>query len=246
MSKLFKSKEIIKLQKVDSTNTYLSGLSTQLTEGSIVWALDQTKGRGQGENKWESEPDKNLMFSIVLYPNFIKANQQFYLSKIIALAVSDLISLYTDRVSIKWPNDIYVGEKKITGILIENSIEGDSIKQTIAGIGINVNQTNFTLAPNATSLTLLTGENFDIEEVLIMLTDLIEYRYALLKNGELTTVDENYNHLLYRLNRLTTYSADGKIFEGMIQRVESTGELVIKDNMGTIRKFLHKEVEFVK
>jgi len=245
MNKLFKNKEIVKLKKVDSTNTYLAGLSTQLPEGSIVWALEQTKGRGQGDNKWESEPDKNLMFSIVLYPGFLKANQQFYISKIIALAVSDLISLYTDRVSIKWPNDVYVGEKKITGILIENAIEGEYIKQTIAGIGINVNQKKFIQAPNATSLNLLTGEDFDIEEVLIMVTDLVEYRYALLKNRELKTVDENYNQLLYRLNRLATYSSNGKIFEGTIQRVESTGELVIKDNTGTSHKFLHKEVEFV-
>ncbi len=246
MSEHFKNNQIIKLPKVGSTNTYISELAKPLSEGSVVWTLNQTNGRGQGKNKWESDPDKNLTFSIVLYPKFLPAYQQFYMSKVLALAVTDLISLHTDIVSIKWPNDIFVGDHKIAGILIENSIERTYIKQTIGGIGINLNQTKFTgNASNPVSLYQLTNQKFDIEETLMLLIDLVAYRYSLLKNKELKTIDNNFNNILYRYKRLATYITEGKTFEGTIEGVETTGELIIKDKAGKIHKFLHKEVEFV-
>ena len=246
MKNIFINKQLIKLLKVDSTNTYLSSINKHLPEGSVVWAIDQTNGRGQNKNKWESEPDKNLTFSILLYPTFLPAIKQFYMSKVVALAVFDFISLHTDNVSIKWPNDIYVSDKKISGILLENVIEKTNLKQTIAGIGINLNQTKFaSSAPNPVSLSQLTGLKYNIEGTLAEVTELIEYRYLLLKNKDLQTVDLNYNEAMFRFRKPSIYTSEGKSFEGTIMGVEPTGELVIKDKAGNTRKFLHKEVEFV-
>ena len=246
MQKLFKDRQIYKVEKVDSTNSYTSALPPNIPEGSIVWALDQAKGRGHGTNRWESEPGKNLTFSIILYPTSLLAEDQFYLSKVISLAISDFIALFTDNVSIKWPNDIYVGNGKIAGILIENSIEGERITQSIVGIGVNINQQTFsTYTPNPLSLKQMTGNEYDLGEMLDILCDLIAYRYLSLKKNEFQTINENYHHALYRLNQMATYIADGKEFEGMIVDVESNGTLVICEKNKKIRKFLHKEVEYV-
>ena len=246
MSSLFKSRQIIKLPKVDSTNTYLAQLSRPLPEGSIIWALDQTGGRGQGNNNWKSDPGKNLTFSIVFYPTFLSAYQQFYMSKVVALAVFDFISLYTDKVSIKWPNDIYVTNRKIAGILIEHVIERTYIKQTIAGIGININQDRFPKdLSNPVSLNQLTEQKYSIDEILGEVIEVLDYRYSMLKSKDLSTIDKNFNESLYQYLIPSKYISNNETFEGTITGVEQTGELVIKDNSGKIRKFLHKEVEFV-
>lgn len=245
MNHLFTNRQIIKLPKVDSTNTYLSQIQRTLPEGSIVWALDQTKGRGQSDHKWDSQSNKNLTFSILMNPVFLQAYEQFYMSKVVALAVSDFISLHTDNVSIKWPNDIYVADKKVSGILIENVIERANIKQTIAGIGININQEKFAgHIPNPVSLTQITGKTYDIEECLLEVSDLLSYRYAMLKNKELATIDKNFDETLYQYHKLCKFNANGEVFEGSITGVEATGELLIKDKSGKTRKYLHKEVEF--
>lgn len=246
MSSLFKNRQIIKLQKVDSTNTHISQIARHLPEGSIVWALNQTQGRGQGSNTWNSEAGKNLTFSILFNPTFLSAYQQFYMSKVVALAVFDFISLHTDKVSIKWPNDIYVEDKKIGGILIEHVIEKTYLKQTIAGIGININQNKFPGSlPNPVSLAQLTGQNFDIEELLEDLAGVIDYRYSMLKDKDLSTIDKNFNEALFRYQVLARYETEDGLFEGTVTGVEPTGELIIKDKSGKTRKFLHKEVEFV-
>ncbi len=246
MDNPFKERQIFKIDQVDSTNSYATTLPSGIPEGSIVWALDQTQGRGQGTNRWESGPGKNLTFSIILHPTWLLPEDQFYLSKVISLAIYDFISLFTDNVSIKWPNDIYVGNGKIGGILIENSIEGQSIVQSIAGIGININQRSFsTYAPNPLSLNQLTGNEFDLGEMLNILTDLIASRYLQLKKKEYTTINENYHHTLYRLYQMANYIANGEEFKGMIVDVESNGTLVICEKNKKIRKFLHKEVEYV-
>jgi BirA family biotin operon repressor/biotin-[acetyl-CoA-carboxylase] ligase len=246
MSNLFKNRQVIKLPKVNSTNTYLTQLAKSLPEGSIVWAVDQTNGRGQHTNKWNSEPGKNLTFSIVFHPVFLSAYQQFYVSKVVALAVSDFISLYTDKVSIKWPNDIYVDHQKIGGILIEHVIEKTFIKQTIAGIGVNINQGKFPgNLPNPVSLTQLSGQKYNVEELLSEIILVLDYRYSMLKNNELQTIDKNFNEILYQYLKPSKYISNDETFEGTITGVEATGELIIKDKTGKIRKFLHKEVEFV-
>lgn len=246
MSKVFPRRKVFRLKEVDSTNLYASKLPESTPEGSVVVAEYQSKGRGQGSNKWESMPGENLMCSIILKPTFLKANMQFYLSKAIALAVADFISLYTDSVSIKWPNDIYVKNKKIAGILIEHSIESDYIKQTTAGIGININQQQFSKGiPNPISLNMATGERYEIDELLDILISLIENRYLMLKEMDYTTLDENYLTSLFKYKVKSEYSANGMIFNGTITGVEPTGELKILDESGQTQLFLNKEVEFI-
>jgi BirA family biotin operon repressor/biotin-[acetyl-CoA-carboxylase] ligase len=245
-NKLFPQRKIFRLKEVDSTNMYASQLPYDTPEGSIVITEFQKKGRGQGLNKWESAPGENIMLSIILHPNFIKANQQFYISKTIALAVADFVALYTDRVTIKWPNDIYIENKKIAGILIEHAIENDNIKQTIAGIGININQQNFPSGLlNPISLRNATGEKYEINDLINIFISLADNRYLMLKEGDLETIDENYRGSLFRFNVKSKFSADGKIFMGTITGIDSMGELEITDEQGKINKFLNKEVEFI-
>lgn len=246
MIKLFKNKRVFKLPETDSTNNYVSKLPSDTPEGSIAYTLKQTQGRGLGSNQWESEPNKNLTFSLLLHPGFLKAFEQFYLLKVIAIAVADFISIYTDKVSIKWPNDIYVSDKKIAGILIENSIERDFIKKSIVGIGVNINQKKFiSEAPNPVSLFQLSQQELDIEECLNIISDRIELQYSLLSERDFDSIDRSYLNLLYRLNLPSEYSTDGVKFSGTIIAVEPTGELVIVDNLGKTRQFLFKEVEFL-
>lgn len=245
-TKVFPQRKIFRLKEVDSTNLYASKLPDDTPEGSVVIAEFQKNGRGQGSNKWESTPGENIMLSIILHPQFLKANQQFYLSKAIALAVADFIALYTDQVAIKWPNDIYIKNNKIAGILIEHAIEGNHIKQTIAGIGININQQVFSSGlPNPISLSRVTGEIYPVRDLTDILLSLIDNRYSLLKEADFETIDENYMGSLFRFNVKSKFSAQDKIFMGTITGVEPTGELKIMDEQGKINKFLHKEVECI-
>jgi BirA family transcriptional regulator, biotin operon repressor / biotin---[acetyl-CoA-carboxylase] ligase len=246
MSQIFKKHKILKLKEVDSTNIFTSKESVQLDEGTIVWAEFQNKGKGLGENFWESDRGENLTYSILLRPLFLKAAQQFYLSKTISLAVADLISLYLKDVSIKWPNDIYVGNKKISGILIENSVERDYIKESIIGIGININQKYFKSdAPNPVSLSQLTGENYILKDVIDIFLNIFDYRYQMLLDNEIETINSNYSELLYLKGVRSEFKSEKGSFYGIIKGVEETGDLIIQDDSGHIHKFLYKEVEFV-
>ena len=168
MKTLFIGQNSINLKSIDSTNSYASELLRQNAplEGTMIYTFDQHNGRGQRGNTWYSQPNKNATLSYILYPTFLQIEKQFLLNKITCLAVADLMAeiighskglTQKDKaVQIKWPNDIYVGNKKISGILIENTLRETSIRSSIVGIGININQTDFTDAINATSLALLT------------------------------------------------------------------------------------------
>lgn len=248
MGTIFKQKKIIRLDEVDSTNSIAAQkyAARHLPEGSVVVANSQNKGRGQGQNKWHSDPGKNLTCSFILYPEFLEASNQFYISKVISLALADLIGLYSDKVSIKWPNDIYVNDKKIAGILIENGIERNSIKSSIVGIGLNVNQKDFPPSiPNPTSLLHITKTKHDLEDILESLTDILEYRYSLLKGKEFALIDENYLNLLYKYKKMALFEVKGKRIAGSIEGVEPTGELIFKNDKGEILHFGYKEIEYI-
>jgi BirA family transcriptional regulator, biotin operon repressor / biotin---[acetyl-CoA-carboxylase] ligase len=162
-------KELIWLQKTDSTNQYLQDMlkKSKMPEGTMVIADEQTEGRGQRGNHWESSTGENLTFSFIIYPDFLELTNQFMLSKIIALALFDLLIGYNENVKIKWPNDIYIGKKKIAGILLENVIKGTKISNTIVGIGLNINQKIFPEAlPFASSLSLETGYDYKLPTIL--------------------------------------------------------------------------------
>lgn len=160
-------KKIIRLKEVDSTNAFLKNLGTYDEDALTIAVADyQTAGRGQGVHTWESEPGKNLLFSMMMCPKWVPLRQQFLLSEAGALAVKDALDSYTDGITLKWPNDVYWYDKKISGTLIETAIDSKGIKRCIFGIGINVNQTEFhSDAPNPVSLAQILGHEVDREEV---------------------------------------------------------------------------------
>ena len=238
---------IFYIQSTDSTNNYanqqirLGGLP----EGTVFLTYDQSAGRGQLKNTWESEPGKNLTFSMVLFPDFLEIRRQFMLSKVVVLGIYTALNKYVDQLKVKWPNDIYVGNRKLGGILIENSIMNGLIKSSVVGIGLNVNQTVFRSdAPNPVSLQLLTNQHFNCEVVLAEILSGINSYYELLRQEEHDKIDRDYVSALYRLNEKHVFRAQGEDFTGKIVGVNEIGQLQIRKEDDEILEFHFKEVEF--
>ena len=226
---------IIKLETVSSTNAYLKKLQREkkLVHGTLVIADKQTAGKGRGKNTWESEKGKNLTFSFVIYPELLKAKQAFYISKCVSLGIAAFIKNYTDEVTIKWPNDIYVGKKKIAGILIENSIAGDTIASSLIGIGININQTYFrSKAPNPVSLKQLTGINLDLQNSLDVLIMSISEYLSILEKGEHKKINALYTAALYRFQEMSNYKIQDKKEKAKITGVDEHGRLQLEATHG--------------
>ncbi|MTK54240.1 biotin--[acetyl-CoA-carboxylase] ligase [Paludibacter sp.] len=241
---------IIRLRETVSTNNYLRELLVssreQLSEGMVVSADYQTKGRGQVGNVWESEDGKNLLFSMLLFPSSIEANQQFVLSKMVSLAVAGVLKEEIDDVFIKWPNDIYWRDKKIAGILIENDLCGSNIQYCVIGIGLNVNQESFASnAPNPVSLKQITGKTYDREDLLKRIVKRIYMLYIQLLREELNCFDEDYKTALYRHDGFHEYRANDENFKASIVDILPSGHLVLQTEKGTQRTFAFKEVSIV-
>ncbi len=239
MNTLFVGKKIMIPEQVVSTNTYAMELLSNtkpVAGGTVIMAVSQSAGRGQQGNSWEAEPGKNLTLSLVLYPDFLEAGKQFYLSKIISLAVAE--------VSIKWPNDIYYGRRKLGGILIENILMGSSIKTSVAGIGLNVNQEEFACGPQAISLKNITGKETDLGEVLEKLCEAIEKRYLQLKAGKFGEIDEEYLTHLFRLEEYAAYRSDKGLFHGTITGVSEEGRLRILTHNAE-EEYDLREIQFI-
>ena len=216
-------------------------------EGDIIWAERQTAGRGQRGHTWQSNEGENLTFTALLEPTFLPPSEQFSLLQVVALAMADMLSEYGIEAKIKWTNDIYVGDSKLVGILMEHKLQGTVIGRTIAGIGLNVNQTEFDPElPNPTSMRLIAGREFDRKEVLERIALHLKNRYEMLRRGEIKQLHLDYHQRLYRLGEEHTYALpDGTRFRGVIEGVESQGALKITTPQGEAYKFLFKEVEFV-
>jgi len=236
-----------RIHETDSTNNYAANqlLTKRLPEGVVFIADSQIDGRGQASNRWESEPGKNLTFSILLYPEFLEISRQFELSKAISLGVADFLNEKTLNVSIKWPNDIYLENRKVAGILIENSIRINKISSSIVGIGLNINQKIFMSdAPNPVSLSQMTGLDYNLEESLSNLCLKIDTRYGQLCKGRFSQIDHDYTQILYRKGIWARYSDNNGDFEGKILGVDSIGQLQIGTKSGEINKYQFKEVSF--
>lgn len=247
MAEIIGSK-ILKLVKVDSTNNYATAnaVKNNWPDGSVVLAEEQFSGKGQRNNKWESAAGQNLLLSIVVYPDFLPVQHQFLLSKVIALGVADVVKLFVDNVRIKWPNDLYVGDKKVAGILIETSITGCQLGACVAGIGLNVNQMNFESdAPNPVSLAQLCGKKLNLNEVLNLLTEAVDGWYGVLCRTETESIDKHYLDNLYQFDEPATYRDDSGIFQGTITGLNEIGQLQIEDERGQLRTYHFKEVEFL-
>lgn len=240
--------EIIHIRETNSTNNYLKELlqTQNVDEGTVVWADFQSAGKGQRGNGWESEAGKNILFSIVLFPGFIKAGEQFILSQIVSLAVANCLQEYTEGISIKWPNDIYWNEKKICGILLENTILEDNIGHSVAGIGININQENFRSdAPNPVSLKQITNRDYNLEEILKTVVDNINVYYQQIKIGKTDSLIKQYKESLFRKDGYHLYNDGISDFLARIQDVDSSGLLILKTKEGEERHFAFKEVKYI-
>ncbi len=244
---LFSPNLLIRKNEVHSTNDFaLELIKTQTSSaGTVVMALSQTKGRGQRTNVWESERGKNLTISIILTPEFLPIPHQFQISLVISLGVYDYLRKYLKDVSIKWPNDIYVGNEKIAGILIEHSIMGSTLSHSICGLGLNVNQAKFVSdAPNPTSLAIQTNQEYDLDVELTKLLVCIENRYFQLKDGKANELEKDYLKAMYWMNEKHQFSDENGGFEGEIAGITEYGQLRITAN-NVERIYNFKEVSFI-
>lgn len=243
---------------VDSTNTQLMKDRDSLPDRSVYAALFQTAGRGQKGNRWESRPGENLTFSLLLKPVFLSVADQFILSQIVALGLLDYLEEQGVKASIKWPNDIYAGDRKICGTLIENTLSEGHIAAAIAGIGLNLNQKEFDPAiPNPTSLSLETGKTYDVKEELPRLLacifrycDRLDSPYA--RNG----FDAMYLDKLYRrgewhafeempATEVPTEHRSGRRIEARILGIDNSARLLLEHRDGTLHAYGFKEIKYI-
>jgi BirA family biotin operon repressor/biotin-[acetyl-CoA-carboxylase] ligase len=239
---------IIKIDSCLSTNSFLKNLSErqELEEGTMLIAGEQTAGRGQAGNQWESEAGKNLTFSLIFYPVFLPVRNNFLLSEAIALGVKDVLDSYVSDIFIKWSNDIYYRDKKIAGILIENAITGKILSQSIAGIGINLNQEQFLSgAPNPISLKQITGQEANLDSLSEQLSVSIFNRYKQLRQGETEAIAGDYYSALYRKDGFYPYKDRKGLFRAKIESVGEDGFLRLIDEQGEKRSYAFKEVSAI-
>lgn len=243
---------IIELNETTSTNRFTSELLSKekLPDGTVITAKCQSCGKGAGENRWESEAGKNLTISIVLHPEFLPLEKQFMLNKMVSLGVYDMISkLVTDpsQVKIKWPNDVYVGNKKICGMLIENAIIGNIFQHSILGIGININQEVFCSdAPNPVSLKNLNGKEYDLKYCLKLLCSCLDERYELLRNEGINPLDEDYLTALYRKGESALYIYNNEMISATIIDISEEGMLILETMEGKVIECDFKEIVFLQ
>lgn len=231
----------------ETTSTNDVARDPRYDAGAVVIAERQSCGRGQRGNSWSSPAGRNLTFSLVLCPGFLKAEQQFYLSKAVSLAVCDTIESLGIGSQVKWPNDIYIAGRKAVGILIENDLSGNYLARSVVGIGINVNQTEFDPAlPNPVSLAVATGRQLDRTAIFRTFYERMSFRYGQLQHQEYAAMDADYVARLYRLDEEHPF-VDGRTktpFRGTICGVLPTGELQVRHGDGRIRHYLFKEIEY--
>lgn len=248
METLFVGKNIFKFDEIPSTNDWLMNhlLEQKLTEGTLVLAKHQTKGKGQRGSSWEAEASKSLTFSILFKPHFLKLAQAFDMSICVALAIQDCLSELRPGFSIKWPNDIYFEDQKIAGILIENQISKSTYQHAVVGIGLNLNQTHFENLPQAVSLKQIIGVDFACQQVLERICECLETRYLQLRSGGYEDLKKTYLSNLYWLHQSHSFEVAGRIREGMITDVLRDGSLQVDFGNHELQSFDVKEIVFVK
>jgi BirA family biotin operon repressor/biotin-[acetyl-CoA-carboxylase] ligase len=235
------------LKETDSTNRFLQSLARRedLPSGSIVLADCQTSGRGQGSSRWESEAGMNLTCSVFLKPDSLPASRFFSISEAASLSVRNTLAQFTGDVTVKWPNDIYCKDAKISGILIENMLSDGFISESIIGTGININQTCFANGLNATSLAIAGNRTFSIPEILACFRREFSLQCERLKNRRFDGIHRDYLSFIYRKSGCYKYRDSGGVFEAHILDVEPDGTLVLRRANGAVSKYAFKEVEFM-
>ena len=244
----------MKIEKFDtlpSTNQYCELLNLDETEEfTVIVARSQTAGIGQRGNHWEAETGKNITFSIVMKPTWLPTADQYQLTKAVSLGITDrlmpLVAEGERRVRIKWPNDIYVDDKKICGILITHRIAGGQIAASVVGIGLNVNQEAFpSWVPNPTSLKLLTGQEWALDEVLERLLKCIANRYRELQDSPIGALDAPYLQMLLRRGEEALYGYQGHVIRATLLDVNRYGHLQLITDTGERLSCQLKEIKFL-
>jgi len=238
--------KIIHIDETDSTNRWLRDNSqgeTGVSSPEVVVAEYQTAGKGCGTNSWESERGKNLTFSVLLHPEEIPASAQFRISEVVSVALCVTLESYIyNKVEIKWPNDIYVGDRKICGILIENRLQGSTIRDSIIGIGLNVNQQTFTSdAPNPVSMCQLVGHEINRAVLLEAFLNALDETMG----SDAVAVASEYRSRLYRRDGFYGYRDARGEFQAKLLNVLDDGRLVLLDTEGRARMYAFKEVVFI-
>lgn len=242
--------EVIKIGEVDSTNSYLEREGVKLKAPVMVIAERQSSGRGQRGNYWESASGKNLTFSILFCPESFRAVEQFSISEATSLAVVDFLKLHGAEAKVKWPNDIYVGDRKICGILIQHSLMGSNISQSILGVGININQTEFVSdAPNPVSLRQLTGETYILESLTAEIAECMESRLRQIYGmRHRMALHEEFMCNLWRGDG-SFYpfcdTASGENFNAAIDGIDLEGVMTLRLKDQSARSYRFKEVSFL-
>lgn len=241
---LFTGQSLVYMPECHSTNaealTVLQN-NQQVAEGMVIITDNQTAGRGQRGNTWESEAGKNLTLSVILKPTFLHPKDQFKLNVAVSLGLYDYLTSQVSDVKIKWPNDMMLGNQKTCGMLIENQISGHQILSSIVGIGLNVNQQNFSV-PSATSVAIKKGHEFDLNQVLGELLQCIEGRYLQLKAN--INLKEEYVNALYAKGENRSFKSGGESFEGVITGIDHVGLLEVRVDNGK-RYFDLKQIQLV-
>lgn len=216
-----------------------------LKEGGIVITNHQHAGKGQRGNSWISSENKNLTFSILLKPHFIDPADSFALNMLVSVAILNALKgLGKSMFKIKWPNDIFYDEYKVGGILIENTIQGAIIENSIIGIGINVNQKSFDYLFKAASLSKIFNRQFDLNNLLNKIIKQIEKQFLNLKSGNYQTLRSNYLDNLYWLNEKHSFISSVK-FKGIIIGIDQIGRLMVETEHG-LKKFNFKEIQYLE
>lgn len=242
--------QLIKLDATASTNVYLKELMQEasLADFTIVIANEQLNGKGQMGSSWQSEKGKNLTFSVLKHHANLNVRDQFYLNMVVSLAIfKTLNSFKIPDIHIKWPNDILSGKNKICGILIENIFFGQKITSSVIGIGLNVNQTQFAGLPNVSSLQLLKGKNFDLDEVLNLVVKNLEKLFIDFEKGLQESLKEAYLNVLFRKDKVSTFTnlKNNELFTGIIRNVSEEGKLIVQVEDEILKSFDLKEVKLM-
>ena len=234
-------------ESLPSTNDYAAQLIANKSprEGTIVITDNQTAGRGQHRRKWHTSVGENITMTVILSPSWLAIKDQFGLNIMSSLAVVNTVKSITGQLAkVKWPNDVYVGDRKIAGILIQNYIQGKYIRNSIVGIGLNVNQTEWPDdATNPISIRLL-GQEVSVEEVRERLLQELSVQYSQLQLFP-KEITKNYKRQLYRRDERAVYKIEDEIFSGVIRDIDPMGRLVVEVE-GGYKSFAHGEVQFVK
>lgn len=240
----FIGRTLIEVDRIDSTNNHALSLLREhpMPEGTVILASEQSQGRGMRGNTWKSEAGKNLTFTVLLEPLFLRPDRQFSLNMSISLAIHDFLSeLELPNTAIKWPNDLLVNGKKVAGILMESQIIQNRFSRCIVGIGLNVNQTNFPGLPKATSIAAQLGQIKSLVEIRNRLFQSLEWRYLQLRSG--TDPTKEYLQHLFRFGEMTHWIMEsGDSIQARIVGVSEYGELELEDSKRLRSKYLHKEI----